>query len=177
MTEERLSIGLPGNLFARKTAIVTGASRGVGRATALRLAEGGANVVVNFLSNEAEATETVKLCEDKGAQAIVVQADVSEFSGAQAIVKQTLERFGLQCRCVGRCTDRGNVRGALEQGHQYKPQIRLGDNEGVRAFDEKTTFSGDRDGVVNFGSARRGELLELLRIERRNDLVHQGSCE
>ena len=94
MTEQGSSIGLPGNLFAGKTAIVTGASRGVGRATALRLAESGADVVVNYLSNDAEAFETVEMCQNQGAGAIAVAADVSEFSGAQEIAKVALERFG-----------------------------------------------------------------------------------
>lgn len=94
MTEQGSSIGLPSNLFASRTAIVTGASRGVGRATALRLAEGGANVVVNYLSNDAEAFETVEMCKNKGVGAIAVRADVSEFAGAQEIARQTLERFG-----------------------------------------------------------------------------------
>lgn len=88
------SISLPTNLFAGKTAIVTGASRGVGRAVALRLAEGGANVVVNYLSNHVEADETVRLCEEKGVQAVAVSADVSEFEGAQAIARVAIERFG-----------------------------------------------------------------------------------
>ena len=52
MTEKPVEIKLPANLLNGKTAIVTGASRGVGRATALRLAESGANVVVNFLKEE-----------------------------------------------------------------------------------------------------------------------------
>lgn len=94
MTDPGSSIGLPGNLFAGKTAIVTGASRGVGRATALRLAEGGANVVVNYLSNDVEAFETVEMCIAKGVEAIAVRADVSEFAGAQEIARQTLEKFG-----------------------------------------------------------------------------------
>ncbi len=59
-----------------------------------RLAEGGANVVVNYLSNEVEALETVRMCQDKGVEAIVVQADVSEFVEAQKLAKQTVERFG-----------------------------------------------------------------------------------
>src|SRR5215210_7401061 len=87
-------IELPNNLFAGKAAIVTGASRGVGRATALRLAEGGADVVVNYLSNEAEALETVELCKANGTEAVAIAADVSEFSGAQAIAKLALDRFG-----------------------------------------------------------------------------------
>lgn len=94
MSESSVGIQLPSNLFAGKTAIVTGASRGVGRATALRLAEGGANVVVNFLSNETEAIETVRQCEEKGVEALAVQGDVSDFRNAEAIAKATLDKFG-----------------------------------------------------------------------------------
>ena len=77
MNEAIVPINLPNNLFAGKTAIVTGASRGVGRATALRLAEGGANVVVNYLSNEVEALETVRACQNKGVEAIAVVSEVT----------------------------------------------------------------------------------------------------
>ena len=94
MNELAIDIKLPPDLFKGKTAIVTGASRGVGRATAIRLAEGGANVVVNYLSNEVEAFETVRICQNKGAQAIAVQADVSDMVEAQKLAKKTLDRFG-----------------------------------------------------------------------------------
>jgi 3-oxoacyl-[acyl-carrier protein] reductase len=94
MSEHVLNINLPSGLFAGKTAIVTGASRGVGRATALRLAEGGANVVVNYLSSHDEADETVRMCEAKGVEAIAIQADTSDMLAAQAIAKTTLDRFG-----------------------------------------------------------------------------------
>ena len=94
MSEAPVPIKLPDNLFADKVAIVTGASRGVGRATALRLAEGGAHVVINFLSNEAEAVETVKLCEEKGVEALAIQGDVAEFHNAQAIAKAAMDKFG-----------------------------------------------------------------------------------
>lgn len=94
MNELPVDVPLPSNLFAGKTAIVTGSSRGVGRATAVRLAEGGANVVVNFLSNDAEAAETVRLCEAKGVEAIAVQADVSEMLEARDLAAKALEKFG-----------------------------------------------------------------------------------
>lgn len=94
MTEQERSIGLPSDLFAGKTAIVTGASRGVGRATALRLAEAGADIVINYLTNDAEAVETAELCKNKGVGAITVGADVSEFAGAQSIANAALDRFG-----------------------------------------------------------------------------------
>lgn len=91
---EQINIGLPNNLFAGKTAIVTGASRGVGRATALRLAEAGANVVVNYLSNDGEAAETIRMCAGKGGTAVTARGDVSEFLDAKRIADKTLETFG-----------------------------------------------------------------------------------
>ena len=94
MNEAVVAVDLPKSLFAGKTAVVTGASRGVGRATAFRLAEGGANVVVNFLSNDVEAMETVRVCQNRGVEAIAVQADVSDMVEAQKLAKQALDRFG-----------------------------------------------------------------------------------
>jgi 3-oxoacyl-[acyl-carrier protein] reductase len=94
MPDSSVAIPLPSTLFAGKTAIVTGSSRGVGRATAERLAEGGANVVINFLTNEGEAAEAVEACKRHGVEAISVGADVSEFTGAQLIAKEALEAFG-----------------------------------------------------------------------------------
>jgi 3-oxoacyl-[acyl-carrier protein] reductase len=94
MSDKPVEIKLPANLFQGKTAIVTGASRGVGRATALRLAESGANVVVNFLSAEEKANDVVELCKESGVEAIAVQGDVSEWQAAQNIAQQTIEKFG-----------------------------------------------------------------------------------
>jgi 3-oxoacyl-[acyl-carrier protein] reductase len=94
MSESAVSVRLPSDLFKGKNAIVTGSSRGVGRATAVRLAEGGANVVVNYLSNEAEALETVEMCKAKGVESFAVKADTSDFSQAQSLAKQTIENFG-----------------------------------------------------------------------------------
>ena len=94
MSEQPGGIALPATLFAGKTAIVTGASRGVGRATALRLAEGGANVVVNYLKRHADADETVRLCEEKGVKAVAAQADVSEFLQAKEMANKAIEAFG-----------------------------------------------------------------------------------
>ena len=90
----RKYVALPRDLFEGKTAIVTGASRGVGRATALRLAEGGANIVVNYLRAEEHANEVVALCKEKGVDAIAVQADVSEFVQARKLADAALEKFG-----------------------------------------------------------------------------------
>ena len=94
MSEKPVEIKLPANLFQGKTAIITGASRGVGRATALRLAESGANVVVNYLTNEEKAREVVNLCKEIGVDAIAVQGDVSVWQDAQNLAKKAIEKFG-----------------------------------------------------------------------------------
>jgi len=94
MSEKPIEIKLPANLFQGRTAIITGASRGVGRATALRLAESGANVVVNYLSRAEEANEVVNLCKEANIEAIAVQGDVSEWQAAQNIANKTIEKFG-----------------------------------------------------------------------------------
>ncbi len=94
MSENPVEIKLPANLFQGKTAIITGASRGVGRATALRLAESGANVVVNYLSREEDANEVVEECENCGFGAIAVQGDVSVWTDAHNLANKAIEKFG-----------------------------------------------------------------------------------
>ncbi|MBB3126917.1 3-oxoacyl-[acyl-carrier protein] reductase [Paenibacillus rhizosphaerae] len=77
-----------------KVAIVTGASRGIGRQIALQLAEAGAKVVVNYISNEAKADELVKSIEQAGGEAAAIRANVGKLSEVEALFTKTLERFG-----------------------------------------------------------------------------------
>lgn len=80
--------------FEGKVAIVTGASRGIGRGIALRLAQEGARVVVNHRNSPEEAAATAQLIQAAGGEALVVQADVSRFDEAQRLVKEAVEAFG-----------------------------------------------------------------------------------
>ena len=85
--------GNPGQRFRGKVALVTGGSRGIGRAVSLRLAREGARVGINFVSNEPAAAETVEQVNHLGTEAEAVQADVSDRSAVQAMVDRILERF------------------------------------------------------------------------------------
>ena len=77
-----------------KVALVTGASRGIGQATAIELAKAGADVVVNFIGNEAVAQETVAAIEALGRKAIKIKADVGNAEDVQAMVDEAVAAFG-----------------------------------------------------------------------------------
>jgi 3-oxoacyl-[acyl-carrier protein] reductase len=77
-----------------KSAVVTGGSRGIGRAIALRLATQGADVAFSYKGNEAAAKETAASIEGLGRRALPVQADVSQPEAAELLVKAAIEAFG-----------------------------------------------------------------------------------
>lgn len=79
--------------LANKTAIVTGASRGIGKATALSLAGAGAKVVINYTSNADRALEVKKKIEDCGGEALVVKADVTDYSQCEAMIQSAIDHF------------------------------------------------------------------------------------
>ncbi|MFB9326370.1 SDR family oxidoreductase [Paenibacillus aurantiacus] len=77
-----------------KVAIVTGASRGIGRQIAIHLARAGAKVVVNYASNPSRAAEVVEAIRQSGGEACAIRADVSQVKEVEALFAETLERFG-----------------------------------------------------------------------------------
>lgn len=191
MSELPVGIQLPNNLFAGKTAIVTGASRGVGRATALRLAEGGANVVVNYLSNSGEAAETVRLCMEKGVEALGIQGDVSDFNNAAAIAKATLEKFGridlLVCNAgiwegaaiedmteeVWNRVINTNLKSAWAMSKACVPAMKRRDSaaivmvsstSGQRGETNYSNYSASKGGQISFTKALASELCPKIRV-------------
>lgn len=77
-----------------KVAIVTGASRGIGKACALRLAKEGADVVVNYNSSEDAALEVVKAIREMGCEAIAVKANMSDPKEVSGLFREAFKRFG-----------------------------------------------------------------------------------
>ena len=84
MSEEKLT----------RAAVVTGGSRGIGRAVCVALAKQGCNVVVNYCHGAEPAEQTAALCRAEGVQAVTVQADVSTAEGCKALFDAAAEAFG-----------------------------------------------------------------------------------
>lgn len=80
--------------FSGKAVLITGSSRGIGRAIALMLAEGGADVVVNYNKSKAEAHQVARDIKDLGGKCVVAQGDVSVVEDAERLVQTTMDSFG-----------------------------------------------------------------------------------
>ena len=80
--------------LAGKTAVVTGASRGIGQAIAQGLAQRGANVIVNYAKDADGAAATVQAITTAGGEARALQADVADFKAAEGLIKAAVEAYG-----------------------------------------------------------------------------------
>jgi 3-oxoacyl-[acyl-carrier protein] reductase len=85
---------MPASEIKGQIALVTGGSRGIGRAIAVGLAKAGADVAVNYLSHEKEAGEDCRIIKTHGCRAIAVQADVSKAADVSRMVKTVEEQLG-----------------------------------------------------------------------------------
>lgn len=77
-----------------KVALVTGASRGIGRACAISLGNAGYTVAVNYNSNSAAADEVVKIIKDAGSEAMAIKANVADQKEVQAMVRTVAKEYG-----------------------------------------------------------------------------------
>ena len=77
-----------------KTVFVTGASRGIGKEVALKFADKGYNVVINYVSSKTNVEELKEEFENKGVKALIMQADVTNKEAIEELVKKAIEEFG-----------------------------------------------------------------------------------
>ncbi len=80
--------------FNGKIALITGASRGIGRAIAIELAKNGANIAINYNSNTKAAKETQRLVSKTGVKSEIIKADVSKEKSIKLLIKQTEKKLG-----------------------------------------------------------------------------------
>src|SRR4029078_9892285 len=85
---------MPSLDFRDQVVVITGASLGIGRATALAFGRCGAKVVINYRSHREQAEEAVALVRESGAQAIALQADVADQAAVEDLIAQTVSSFG-----------------------------------------------------------------------------------
>lgn len=78
----------------RKTAFITGGSRGIGRAIARRLAKDGFNIVINYSKSDRSAEEVVREVKEYGVEAMAIKCDVSKYDEVEKAIDKIVEEFG-----------------------------------------------------------------------------------
>lgn len=141
--------------LTNKVALVTGGSRGIGRAVAVELAARGAAVVVNYHKSPDAANEVVKQIQDAGGKAAAMQADVSDFKQAEALVKFTIETFGDLSILVNNA---GITKDTLIM------MMSEADWDAVIATNLKSTFNCSKAAVKHMMRKRYGRIINMASV-------------
>lgn len=138
-----------------KVAIVTGGSRGIGRAIALEFAERGAAVIVNYNKSPESAEEVVKKIQEAGGKAAAFQADVSDFKQAEALIKFAIDTFGDLSILVN------NAGITRDQLIMMMPEA---DWDAVINTNLKSTFNCSKAAVKHMMRKRTGRIINMASV-------------
>ncbi len=138
-----------------RTAIVTGGSRGIGRAIALTLASQGSDVAIVYAGNESAASETVALIEACGVRAQAYQCDVSDYESSKLVVENIIADFG-EIHIL--CNNAGITRDALV------PLMKESDFDEVIATNLKGTFNMIKHTYRNFMKRKAGTIINISSV-------------
>ncbi len=152
--------------LAGRIAVVTGSSRGIGRATALRLASMGADVAINYRSDAAGASETRAAVEALGVRAITAQADVSQEEDVLRLFRQVEEGLGPTTILVNNA---GLTRDKLIL------QMKLEDFDGLLAANLRSAFLCTRSAIRTMMRARWGRIINVSSISGLMGQVGQAN--
>lgn len=149
-----------------KNAVVTGSSRGIGKAIALKIAECGANVAVVYAGNAEKAAETVAEIESRGVKAKSYSCDVSDFESAKALVGEVIEDFGGIDILV-------NNAGIIKDGLVLS--MKEEDFDKVISVNLKGTFNMIKNTYQHFMKKRKGRIVNISSIVGINGNAGQAN--
>ncbi len=138
-----------------QVALVTGASRGIGRAIALRLAQAGAHVLINYERNQAAAQETLQLVADAGGSAELLRFDVADGAASSAAISAAVER-------LGRCDILVNNAGITVDTLVLR--MKESDWDRVLAVNLRGTFNCTKAAAKHMVRARYGRMINLSSV-------------
>ena len=155
----------------RRKALITGASRGIGRAICVKLASEGTDIVFSYRSGDEAASETVNLCREYGIEIHAIKADVSNSEECERLIKEAVDLLG------GRIDILVNNAGILEQG--LKPIDRFLDEDMDRIIEtnEKGTIEYllfAKNWIDGYVVGKRSPNVQILSLQRdRKMLVYR----
>jgi 3-oxoacyl-[acyl-carrier protein] reductase len=140
-----------------QVALVTGASRGIGRSIAVKLASNGADIVVNYSGNEEAANETVALCKEKGVRAIAIKTDVSNYNKCEEMFNEIMSEFG---RIDILVNNAGITKDKLLIGMSEEDfsSVNLSSVVGIRGNAGQVNYSASKAGVIGMTKSVAKEL-------------------
>jgi 3-oxoacyl-[acyl-carrier protein] reductase len=141
------------NQISNKVALITGASRGIGREVAEHLATLGISVVVNYHSNKQEAKEVVKGIEFEGGKAVAIQADISKVSELEKLFKETIGVYGKVDILINNAGLMINNPIANVSEEEFDRQFAVNVKGTFFACQQAMKYMEDRGRIINFSTS------------------------